>query len=93
MGGTFNDGQSNQAVVRNYLKADSQFQHIRFLGGQFQNIKNDGEKCLEVAGAYNAHNANVQWAAACSNGWHQQWYIDKHAYGKPRFPLADGVKF
>jgi hypothetical protein len=94
LGGTFDHGREWAAVVMNYDTKRASFQRTRFFGGPAMNIRNDGEKCLEVQGRSNTHHRHVVWSASgCMKGWWQSWSIDPIPYGKPNFPLADGVKF
>ena len=65
---------------------------IRWYSGQFQNIRNNGDKCLDVYGNQDTDDNHViYWN--CHNGLNQAWRIDQKEKRWPKQPLEDGVKF
>ena len=77
-------------VIRKYT--GDQTEKIRWISGSFQNIKNNGHKCLDVHGGANDHNRHVIFYN-CHNGLNQAWYLDQSTGSFNKQPFDDGVKF
>lgn len=61
------------ATVRPYK--NEIYQKSAFYGGSRRNIRNNGQKCLDVHGGVNRHRRHVIFWN-CHNGLNQAWYID-----------------
>jgi hypothetical protein len=68
------------------------YQKIAFYGGNIRNVRNNGGKCLDVAGASNTHNRHVIFWT-CHNGANQGWVLDTQGVKYPKQALKDGVRF
>lgn len=60
------------AVVRQYK--NEVYQRLAFYGGSRRNIRNNGQKCLDVHGAVNKHKRHVTFWN-CHNGLNQAWFL------------------
>lgn len=78
------------AVIRPF-KGDV-YQRIMFFPGSRRNIRNRGEKCLDVWGGTNINKQHITWWS-CHNGLNQAWFIDQRTNNLPSPPINDGVKF
>ena len=65
---------------------------VKWISGDFRNIQNFGDKCLDVYGGANNHNQHVIFWP-CHNGLNQAWIIDQQEAQWPKQPIDDGVKF
>jgi hypothetical protein len=68
------------------------YQRSLWYNGARRNIRNVGQKCLDVHGGSNTNNRHVIFWN-CHNGLNQAWNIDQQGFQYPKQPLADGVKF
>jgi len=78
------------ATIRPYRNEN--YQRIRWYNGSRRNIRNNGQKCLDVHGGSNTHHRHVIFYN-CHNGLNQAWYIDQRGVSYPRQPWGDSVKF
>ena len=69
------------AVVRQF-KAEG-LQKMRWFSGSKRNIRDMGQRCLDVHGGHNQNKRHVHWYK-CHNGKNQAWRIDRHGYRYPR---------
>jgi hypothetical protein len=81
-------GQS--AVIRPFR--GEIYQKISYFGGKYRNIRNNGQKCLDVHGKSNTNNRHVIFWN-CHNGANQGWTLDRRGVRYPRQPYRDGLKF
>lgn len=81
-------GQS--AVIRPYR--GEIYQRIVYYGGRYMNIRNNGQKCLDVHGGKNVNNRHVIFWN-CHKGANQGWTLDRRGVRYPRQPYRDGLKF
>jgi len=78
------------ATIRAYKK--EVYQRAVFYGGARRNIRNMGQKCLDVHGNSNTHNRHVTFWN-CHNGLNQAWYLDRKTIRYAKYPERDGVLF
>lgn len=78
------------AVMRKYIKES--YQRSAYYGGQFRNIRNNANKCLDVHGGRNTHMRHVIFWN-CHNGKNQGWTLDRTGIRYHKYPLKDGVGF
>jgi hypothetical protein len=78
------------ATIRPYR--GTTYEKIRWYSGARRNIRNNGQKCLDVHGGSNTNNRHViYWN--CHNGLNQAWWIDQRTKSWPSQPLKDGQRF
>jgi len=65
---------------------------IQWHSGSRRNIRNLGQKCLDVHGNSNTHHRHVIFYN-CHNGLNQAWFIDQTYIHWRRQPLPDGRRF
>jgi hypothetical protein len=78
------------AVVRHFR--NEQLQRIRWFNGTYRNVRDLGNRCLDVHGNHNSHRRHLIWYK-CHNGSNQRWWIDRRGINYPRQPVSSGVKF
>jgi hypothetical protein len=76
------------AVVRPYK--NEVYQRIAYYGGSVRNLRNNGQKCLDVAGGINRHRQHVIFWN-CHNGVNQGWFLTSKHPAPPK-PLPPVVK-
>jgi hypothetical protein len=82
------------ATIRHWR--NEPYQRITFWNGKSKNIRNRGEKCMEVrkVGRKNRdYHGNYIVFNVCQDGDHQGWSLDREGVKFPRYPLRDGIRF
>ena len=78
------------AVARQFRNQPDQA--LRWYRGSRRNMRNSGNKCLDIAGARNTENMHlIFWN--CHNGLNQAWYVDTNDKKVASYPKKDGRKF